>query len=332
MRQRPTLIRLAADLLLANRGRRFTARELAEALLAANPGHFAAKREAYEAKNPGKSVAYQLEREIYARRHAIVEADPAIETDASDRMLFFAEPALAAGAPLPDGPSLPAAFDPGRAPHGAEREGEGVAERLEAELYPLLQTFLRERENVVTKRIREQTSSNRRGRNGNKWLHPDVVGMHALGRDWLEVVRRCSMELPTRKAKLVAVEVKWTLSAGDVRQHFFQTVSNSTWANQAYLAACEIRGEDTWRELETLCAAHGVGYIRLYPEDPDGSRILIPAREREEIDWASANRIAAENADFRDYLQNVLNYLQTGVLMERLWNGPAGSSKAVSGR
>jgi type VI secretion system protein ImpL len=85
MRQRPTLIRLAADLLLANRRRRFTARELAEALLAANPGHFAAKREAYEAKNPGKSVAHQLEREIYARRHAIVEADPAIETDASDR-------------------------------------------------------------------------------------------------------------------------------------------------------------------------------------------------------------------------------------------------------
>jgi hypothetical protein len=203
-----------------------------------------------------------------------------------------------------------------------EREGEAAAiERAEADLYPVLQTFLLERESVVTKRIREQTSSNRRGRYGNKWLHPDVVGMHAAGRDWLEIVQRCSRELPTRKAKLVAVEVKRTLSTGDVRQHFFQTVSNSTWANRAYLAACEIRGEDTWRELETLCAAHGIGYIRIDPEDPDGCRILIPARERDEIDWASANRIAAENADFREYLQTVLNYLQTGALMERLW-GP----------
>ncbi len=324
MTGRQTLTRLTADLLLAQRGRRFSARELAEALLAAHPRHFAAKREAYEAKNPGKSVAYQIEREIYARRHAIVEADPAIEVDASDRMLFFAESPRATPAPPVDEPPLPAALDPARLGPGAEREAEGAAERVEADLYPVLQTFLLERESIVTKRIREQTSSNRRGRYGNKWLHPDVVGMHAPGRDWLDVVRRCSMELPTRKAKLVAVEVKRVLSAGDIRQHFFQTVSNGTWANRAYLAACEIRGEDTWRELETLCAAHGIGYIRIDPEDPDGCRILIPAREREEVDWASANRIAAENADFRDYLQNVLNYLQTGALMDRLWSGPAG--------
>jgi uncharacterized protein len=164
------------------------------------------------------------------------------------------------------------------------------ARPTEADLYPVLQTFLLERESIVSKRIREQTSSNRRGRNGNKWLHPDIVGMHAPGREWHEVVRLCSRELPTRKAKLVAVEVKRVLSAGDVRQHFFQTVSNGTWANRAYLAAAEIRGKDTWRELETLCAAHGAGYIRIDPEDPDGCRILIPAREREEIDWASGSR------------------------------------------
>ena len=55
---------------------------------------------------------------------------------------------------------------------------------------------------------------------------------------------------------------------------------------------------------------------------------MIPAREREEVDWASANRIAVENADFRDYLQNVLNYLQTGALMDRLWNEPTRNRQA----
>jgi hypothetical protein len=294
---------------------------LAEGLLKENPAHFAAKRRAYEAKNAGKSVAYQIEREIYARRQAIVDADAAINIDASERMLFFAEASETAEATLGSGTSrLAVVLDTTSPAPAVEREGEAAAiDRAEADLYPVLQTFLLERESVVTQRIREQTSSNRRGRYGNKWLHPDVVGMHAPGRDWLEVVRRCSRELPTRKAKLVAVEVKRMLSAGDVRQHFFQTVSNSTWANRAYLAACVIRGEDTWRELETLCSAHGIGYIRIDPDDPDGCRILIPARERDEVDWASTNRIAAENADFREYLQNVLNYLQTGALMERLW-------------
>jgi hypothetical protein len=64
---------------------------LAEGLLAQHPEHFAAKRRAYESKKPGKPVVYQIEREIYARRHAIVDANPAIDIDASERMLFFAE-------------------------------------------------------------------------------------------------------------------------------------------------------------------------------------------------------------------------------------------------
>jgi hypothetical protein len=46
MKQRATLTRLAADLLLAHPGRRFTPRELAEALLATYPEHFTAKKTA----------------------------------------------------------------------------------------------------------------------------------------------------------------------------------------------------------------------------------------------------------------------------------------------
>ena len=84
MKQRTTLTQLAADLLLAHPSRRFTPRELAEALLATYPDHFTAKKMAYEAKNLGRSVSYQIEREIYARRHAIIEANLALEVDASD--------------------------------------------------------------------------------------------------------------------------------------------------------------------------------------------------------------------------------------------------------
>jgi hypothetical protein len=66
--------------------------------------------------------------------------------------------------------------------------------------------------------------------------------MLAPGKDWMDVVRQCSSEMPTKNAKLIAVEVKRSLSAGDIRQSFFQAVSNSLWANKAYLAAGPAHG------------------------------------------------------------------------------------------
>lgn len=194
-----------------------------------------------------------------------------------------------------------------------------VSDQSEHSLYPPVQRFLFQNMSIVSKRIRESTSSNRRGRYGNKWLHPDIVGMFVPGQGWNDLVRECASSLPTRKAKLVAVEVKLRLSASDVRESFFQAVSNSLWANRAYLAATEVKGEETLEELNTLASLHGVGYISIDPDNFAESRIVIPAREREEVDWASANRIAVENSDFRDYLKDVLNFLHSGHVMNRLW-------------
>jgi hypothetical protein len=40
--------------------------------------------------------------------------------------------------------------------------------------------------------------------------------------------------------------------------------------------------------------------------------VLIPARERDEIDWDLANRLATENGDFLDYVKLVKQFYQTG--------------------
>lgn len=195
-------------------------------------------------------------------------------------------------------------------------EAEEIREK---DLYPNLQEFLQDVENVLSKRINESRSSSRRGKLGNMWLHPDIVGMIVPDLKWGDIVRECSRLLPTRKAKLISGEVKIRLFSSDIRESFFQTVSNSQWTNRAYFAATEIKGEETWRELEMLCALHGIGYIKLDTQDPRSGRIIIPAREREEVDWASANRIAVENEDFRDFLKAVLNYLKTGEIVLSLW-------------
>ncbi len=52
--------------------------------------------------------------------------------------------------------------------------------------------------------------------------------------------------------------------------------------------------------------------IVLDVQDPtEGSEIRIPARERSEVDWDACNRLAEENADFRDFIRAVRQFHQT---------------------
>ncbi|MBB3938156.1 hypothetical protein [Aureimonas phyllosphaerae] len=313
---RITTASLAAAFLVAHPGRQFHPREVAESILTANSAHFAQKKRDYEAKNPGRSVLYQLEREIYALRDSIERQDPRVIVESEDGIRFSALYSEDVGsAATPTAPSNTVK----ELKEAAANEIGSAEDLLERDLYPNLQEFLLDVEAVVSMRISESKSSNRRGRHGNMWLHPDVVGMYVPDLNWVDTVRECANLFPTRKARLISVEVKLRLSANDIRESFFQTVSNSQWANRSYLAATEVIGNETWRELEMLCALHGVGYIKLDPEDPRSGRILIPARERDEVDWASVNRIAAENADFRNFLKAVLNYLKTGEVTDARW-------------
>jgi hypothetical protein len=309
------LSKLVLDYLKRNAGRRLTVGEIALALVGEHPARFKAKGDKLGSKS---ALITQITREIYGRRASMVRQFPQILTDASRSPIrLFVESA--------DEPELLGGVPTAAGTVSAPDESEAVAaeQRREHSLYAPLQAYLAESHGIVSKRIRESTSSNRRGRFGNRWLHPDIVGMMTPGLHWEDLVRQCSSEMSMRKAKLVSVEVKLALTASTVRESFFQAASNSLWANRAYLAATEVRGEDTLEELTVLSSLHGVGYIAIDPDNLSESRILIPARERDEVDWASANRIAKENADFRVYLQQVLNYLQTGQVIHQLWDGNA---------
>ncbi|MBC7954177.1 MAG: HrgA protein [Rhodospirillaceae bacterium] len=319
---------LVADFLRKRAGQRLTAEEIAQGIISDHPRRFEEKKERLQGRRP---LVDQVSREIYAQKNTLLSNNPDIAVDTSRRPLrLFVDSQGDAVATVPLGQEdveklldeIEIEVDPpitiaaiAKAPSQDRLEDQG-----EHDLYAPLQRFLFGELSIVSKRIRESASSNRRGKNGNKWLHPDIVGMLAPGQHWNSIVRECSMELPTRKAKLISVEVKVRLTSSDIREYFFQAVSNSLWANRAYIAAVEIKGEDTLEELNMLCALHGIGYLSIDPANFMESRILIPARERDEVDWASANRIAEENGDFRTYLQNVLNYLKTGHVMIGLWD------------
>jgi hypothetical protein len=308
-----SLSKLVLDCLKRTAGRRLTVGEIALALVDEHPARFKAKGDKLGSE---AALVTQITREIYGRRASMVRQFPQILTDASRSPIrLFVEAA--------DEPEVVISVPTAAGTVSAPDESAAVAaeQRREHSLYAPLQAYLAESHGIVSKRIRESTSSNRRGRFGNRWLHPDIVGMMTPGLHWEDLVRQRSSAMPIRKAKLVSVEVKLALTASTVRESFFQAASNSLWANRAYLAATEVRGEDTLEELTVLSSLHGVGYIAIDPDNLSESRVLIPARERDEVDWASANRIAKENADFRAYLHQVLNYLQTGQVVHQLWDG-----------
>ena len=189
-------------------------------------------------------------------------------------------------------------------------------------MYPLLSLYLWEEFAVYSKRIDEKRSSNKRGPNGNRWLYPDVVGMEDLGAEWHQEVRDCVNQYSDKRTKLWSFEAKLLINRSNVRECFFQAVSNSSWANFGYLVAAEIEGQDTLKELRMLFAAHGIGLIKLDADNPAESQVLIPARERDEIDWDMANRLATENRDYLEYVKLVKQFYQTGESRLADWDVP----------
>ena len=102
---------------------------------------------------------------------------------------------------------------------------------------------------VLSKRIDDKKSSNKQGPSGNRWLFPDLVGMEDLTAELHQEIKHIITEYGDRKTRLWSFEVKLLLNRSNVREAFFQAVSNSSWANLGYLVAAEIEGSATMKEL-----------------------------------------------------------------------------------
>ena len=191
---------------------------------------------------------------------------------------------------------------------------------VEHDLYPILSEFLVSQLEVYSKRIDEKRSKNLHGPSGNKWLYPDLVGLEDLSEGWNREIKDCVKEYADKKTKLWSFEVKILVNRSNIRKVFFQTVSNSSWANFGYLVASELEGDDTLKELRILSSLHGIGFIKLDVEDPSESQIMIPAREKTEVDWNTANRLATENKDFIEYIKIVRQFYQTGEIKKQDWD------------
>ncbi|MEO1178927.1 MAG: HrgA protein [Pseudomonadota bacterium] len=304
--------RYVLKLLKESPGKRFTARELATQIMERFPNDVEEKRKRSRAVKisleSDDAMLQQIVAEIGAQRPNIQRKHSEIKTtEGRPRQFYFTT--LSDEDELAD---LEIEI--------TELDVRGLPNQLEANLYPILSKYLRSELGVFSMRIDERRAKNSRGKGGNRWLFPDVVGMEDLSSGWIREIIDTAKEYSDKKTKLWSFEVKLRINLSNVREVYFQAVSNSSWSNFGYLVAAEIEGGASIRELRMLAASHGVGLIRLDVQNPAESQILIPAQENLDIDWDNANRLAEENEDFIRYIQLVRQFYQTGDPRSKDWD------------
>lgn len=290
------VLEFTAEYLKQNPEKLFTFREIAEAIVEAHPEEAQNKRETSTIDMSDKALALQVQAQIGAAWRAIEKKHDQIVVVAGRPMKFYWTNETIDYSD-DESLSVPTFLDKSR-----------VAEK---DLYPELKTYLEQEKSVFSMRIDEKRSSSKGGSGSSHWLHPDLVGISLLSKEWGKESQQLSKYYIADLIKVWSFEVKVHLSISNVRSSFFQTVSNSSWANYGYLVAESI-DQRALEELEILSNDHGIGLIILNLDDLSQSNVLLPAREKPNLSWSSINRLATENKDFSDFLKGLEKLHQTG--------------------
>ena len=148
--------------------------------------------------------------------------------------------------------------------------------------------------------------SRKRDKGNNEWLHPDMVGFYFPLNDWDKNVINLSNNIGSTPVKLYSFELKRKLEISNIRESFFQAVSNSSWANEGYLISANICDDsDFMDELKRLSSSFEIGIIEIDVESPDDSKIIFPAKNKSELDWQTINKLISINDGFKEFISDI---------------------------
>ncbi len=213
-------------------------------------------------------------------------------------------------------------FPPQKTPDAKEEDDEqsecsGTAKKQktsfkERDLHPLLVKFLSEDPNfkLLCKTIRHEEC--KKGEGGEcKWNYPDIVGVYFPYNKYKEETLKFLHHTGQEKHKLFSFELKKELSFSNLKESYFQAVSNSTWANEGYLVVFEEIKDKVLGELRRLNQSFGIGVIKLESEISN-SKILLPAKEKE-IDIPTLNMLIEQSPkDFKPFMANINKQIEAG--------------------
>lgn len=172
---------------------------------------------------------------------------------------------------------------------------------LERDLHPLLVSFVNSDSHFQAHTITIYHESSTKGTKGNEfWMHPDLVSVHYpfddLKTSSIDLAKNVGMDTIT----IYSFEVKREVNNSNVREYYFQAVSNSSWANEGYLVAPHFT-QEALRQLSRLNASFGIGVIKLNLDDVHQSEIILPSRDNE-LDLTMIDDLSRINPDFSKFV------------------------------
>ena len=170
----------------------------------------------------------------------------------------------------------------------------------ERDLHKLISTYLNSKD-IKTKTIFHEKST--KDDNAQIWTHPDMVGIKVVNyknstcKNFAKSVN--SYEFFEISSYEVKKEIK---SDTELKQFFFQAVSNSSWANYGYLVAFNING-NLFDEIKRLSQTFGIGVI-LLAANPFESKTISDAK-KSDLDFKMIDKLCSNNIDFQSFIENV---------------------------
>ena len=168
----------------------------------------------------------------------------------------------------------------------------------ERKLHKLFCSFLKTR-NIYAKTIFHEKSSAKVD-SSQKWVHPDIIGVE------FEDFNDATLSLlkatePKESFHVFSYELKKKIESDyQLKQYYFQALSNSSWANYGYLVAFEIN-ENLMDEMARLNNAFGIGIIQMQATD---SKILFQAKKKQ-LDYVTIEKLNSINKDFNIFISKL---------------------------
>ncbi|GAA9706311.1 COG2958 family protein [Helicobacter pylori] len=189
----------------------------------------------------------------------------------------------------------------------------------ERDLHPLLVKFLNRDPNfkLLCKTIYHEPC--KKGKKGkDRWNYPDIVGVYFPYNKYFpyngykEETLKFLHHTGQKRHKIFSFELKIRINFSNLKESYFQAVSNSTWANEGYLVVFEEIEDKVLGELKRLNQSFGIGVIKLESEISN-SKILLPAKEKE-IDIPTLDMLVKQSPEnFKPFMERINKQIEKGL-------------------
>ncbi|EPV4931341.1 HTH domain-containing protein [Campylobacter upsaliensis] len=182
----------------------------------------------------------------------------------------------------------------------------------ERDLHPLLVKFLYENLDfrLNSKTIyHEKSKKSESGK--DKWNYPDIVGVYFPYDDYQNETLGLLESLKLNNYKIFSFELKININFSNLKESYFQAVSNSSWANEGYLVVLKELDSEVLSELRRLNQSFGIGVIQLDGSEISNSKIVLSVKEKA-LDMQTIDMLVDKNEDFKKFINDINQQIRAG--------------------